>query len=282
MSGLPWFKCYPRDFNEGMVGLTLEERGAYVTILNLIYSRGGPIPEDAWWITSQLGCTKRNWTKVRAALIVKGKLYAVNFNGVDSLMNGRAADEIQKHFEISQKFSESGARGGRNSASKRSKNNSEPEATLEPASSQPQPRQIQKQITEPTTSNAREADWKTMLAEAAEAAGDMADLTRPAMHHVADLRALVEPSSGEPCTWGEVLDAIRMTAMRQRQKGKQIPSWSWVRSDALALRDKRLNAVNPEAAEVIPFRATGPPNDFAAQQAAVRAEARRRVLEDGQ
>lgn len=138
MSGLAWFKCYPRDFNEGMAGLTLEERGAYVTLLNLIYARGGPIPEDVWWITSQLGCTRRTWVKVRAALIVKRKMYAVNFNGDDCLMNARAADEILKYSEISQKFSAAGKRGGRNSTTKRSKNKGKSQARLKPGSSQAQ------------------------------------------------------------------------------------------------------------------------------------------------
>jgi len=142
MSGLAWFKCYPRDFNDGMAGLTLEERGAYVTILNLIYARGGPIPEDVWWLTSQLGCTKRTWVKVRAALIVKRKIYAVNINGIDSLMNERAAEEILKYSEISQKFAEAGKRGGSNSGTKRSKNNAETQARLKPGSSLGEPRLV--------------------------------------------------------------------------------------------------------------------------------------------
>lgn len=114
-----------------------------------------------------------------------------------------------------------------------------------------------------------------MIAEAKEAAGDAADLTRPAMHHAADLRQLIEPSSGEPCTWGEVLDAIAMVAMRQRAKGKLIASWAWVRDDAWALRDKRLTSAAPDVATVVPFRATGPPASFTDKIAADNAEARR-------
>lgn len=128
----PWFKCYPRDFNEGMVGLTLEERGAYITILNLIYARGGPIPEDSWWITSQLGCTARAWAKVRASLVLKRKLRAVEIDGEPHLTNPRAESEIAEREKLSRTFSDAGRNGGRKSKSKSNENNDESEARLKP------------------------------------------------------------------------------------------------------------------------------------------------------
>lgn len=277
MTGLPWFKCYPRDFNEGMERLTLEERGAYVTILNLIYSRGGPIPEDVWWITSKLGCTKRTWVKIRAALIIKGKIFALSYNGEDCLMNARAAEELEKHAETSRKYSEAGKKGGQNSRPKAGKNNDLAEAGLSDGLSRAEAIQISEPEPEATTTDAG-ADWRGMLEQAKEAAGDMADMTRPAMHHVADLRALVEPKSGEPCTWDEVLTAVGMTAMRQRTKGRPITSWAWVRDDALNLRDKRLTAANPAVAEVVHLRATGPPN-ITDRIAAERKESERIAFE---
>jgi uncharacterized protein YdaU (DUF1376 family) len=261
-----------------MVGLTLEERGAYVTILNLIYARGGPVPEDEWWITSQLACTKRAWLKLRAALILKGKLFAVSVNGAPSLMNERAADEIAQREEISESCSVRGVLGGHNSGVARRKNNSLAKQELQ--SCEAKPKRLQSTDTdteEPTTIDAR--DWRRMLTEAAEAAGDAADLTRPAMHHAADLKALIEPSTGEPCTWPEVLDAIAMTAMRQRAKRKPITTWAWVQSDAWALRDKRLNAAAPAVAEASPLRATGPPSSLTDRIAADNAESERRAFE---
>jgi uncharacterized protein YdaU (DUF1376 family) len=133
---LPWYACYPRDFNDGMIGLTLEERGAYITLLNLIYSRGGPIPEDAWWITSQLGCTTRVWTKVRAALLVKRKLFEVEIGGEPHLMNARADREIGERRENSKKFSEAGRKGGQNSRPKLREINARSEARLQPGLSE--------------------------------------------------------------------------------------------------------------------------------------------------
>lgn len=133
---LPWYACYPRDFNDGMIGLTLEERGAYITLLNLIYARGGPIPEDTWWITSQLGCTTRAWVKVRAALLLKRKLFTTELDGEPHLMNPRAEREIAERFETSKKFSDAGRRGGQKSRPKPKEINGVSEAPLKPGLSQ--------------------------------------------------------------------------------------------------------------------------------------------------
>lgn len=89
-------------------------------------------------------------------------------------------------------------------------------------------------------------DWRARLDEATAAAGDALDRTSTGLMHARDLRAFVDPASGEPCTWEEVMDAIRLCAARARTRGKPIRSWSWVKDDVLALRDKRLNAILPD------------------------------------
>lgn len=113
------------------------------------------------------------------------------------------------------------------------------------------------------------------MEEAKELAGDAADLTRPAMHHARDLRALVEPASGEPCEWDEVLDAVRMTCLRLANQGRKLPTWSWVSQDALALRDKRLAGLR-EPENVVRFDRGASLGDTLAAE---RAEARRIALE---
>lgn len=274
---LPWHARNHQDALDGMLMLTLEERGAYNTCLDLIYSRQGPIPDDARWLSGWMGVSLRRWATIRASLIVKAKLYEVNVNGTPSLMNQRAAIELENAAKRQRNLAEIGAKGGRKSAETRqdaNKNNGQGQADAQATVKL----YTETDTEQPTTSKARAPDWKAMWREATEAAGDAADLTRPAMLHVADLRALVEPASGEPCTWDEVLTAITLTAARQRAKRKPIASWSWVRDDAIALRDKRLNAVNPEVAEVVQLRQTGPPS-ITDRIAAESAEARRRVME---
>lgn len=123
MTGLPWFKCYPRDFNDGMMGLTMEERGAYVTILNCIYARGGPVHDDPLYFRAMLQCSGKAWSKVRAALIVKGRLFEVNLNGKPCLMDERAAEEIEENLKMRRELSERGARGGRKTQAALKENN---------------------------------------------------------------------------------------------------------------------------------------------------------------
>ena len=75
MGKLRWYKRDPNAALEGMMGLTLEERGAYNTLLDLIYSHEGSFPDDASVITRWLGCDPRVWRRIRTALINSGKLY---------------------------------------------------------------------------------------------------------------------------------------------------------------------------------------------------------------
>lgn len=136
------------------------------------------------------------------------------------------------------------------------------------------------QIEEPVVSyRASKAVWIERVEEAKATAGTSADLTAGAMHHAVDLRALVEPASGEPCTWDEVLAAIQLTAHRQARRGKLIRSWSWVADDAWSLRDKRLNAVAPAPVQGAAPTGGGRSNSFSDQLGADQTEARRRALE---
>lgn len=89
MGVLKWFKWDPRAALTGMMILSLEERGAYITVLNLIYARDGELADDEETICTWLRCTPRVWKRLRARLIVCGKLYV--HNGM--LHNSRADTE---------------------------------------------------------------------------------------------------------------------------------------------------------------------------------------------
>jgi hypothetical protein len=90
-------RWHPREHRkalDGMLMLTLEERGAYNTCLDLIYDREGPIPDDARWLAGWMGVSVRKWASIRSALIVKAKLFEVSLNGIPSLMGDRSCEEI--------------------------------------------------------------------------------------------------------------------------------------------------------------------------------------------
>jgi uncharacterized protein YdaU (DUF1376 family) len=260
-----------------MVGLTLEERGAYITILNLIYDRAGPIPEDAWWITSNLGCTTRTWVKVRAALIVKRKLYAVEIDGQPHLMNERADEEIGKLLDLHRTLSASGHRGGRNSTTKPNKNKEETQATLKPGLSQAQALQIQITDTEEEDANA------SLSAEADVAKKDAYppdfELAWKAYPHVTG-RSGKRKSHGY---WRRLPQAQR-TALpaaigRYARNGREPHNECGAPAMERWLRDEKfLDWLDPatEQPTVVPLR---PSNNLADQIAAQNAEARRIALE---
>lgn len=91
--GRPWYKRYPADFLSGTTQLTLEEKGAYSVALDLMYERGGPIPDDQRWIANVCGCGMRRWRQIRARLLTLGKL---NLTDDGRLANGRATYEMHR------------------------------------------------------------------------------------------------------------------------------------------------------------------------------------------
>lgn len=75
----------------GMLGLTLEERGAYNTILDLIYSRRNRLFNDDDDLRKWLACDVRVWKRIKASLIAKEKIY---IDG-EFIRNKTADDELK-------------------------------------------------------------------------------------------------------------------------------------------------------------------------------------------
>lgn len=112
MARRPWYKRYGGDFVLGTMSLSLEEKGAYSLCLDLIYDRGGPIPDDARWLAGVCGVSLRKWRSIRDRLIETGKL--VEKDG--HLMNARAGRELAERADEAEEHAENGAKGGRKRA----------------------------------------------------------------------------------------------------------------------------------------------------------------------
>jgi uncharacterized protein YdaU (DUF1376 family) len=84
------YSRYPSDFIGGIVGLGLELIGAYTVILDLIYDRGGPIPDDDFWLAGICGCSSRKFRSVKKALLAAEKLYIED----GKIGNRRAVQQI--------------------------------------------------------------------------------------------------------------------------------------------------------------------------------------------
>jgi uncharacterized protein YdaU (DUF1376 family) len=92
MAEIRWYKRDPTAALEGMATLTLEQRGAYNTILDLIYAKGGSVDDDSKFLSWWLKCDVRIWTRIRQVLLEQNKLYLCG----TTLRNGRADHEIEE------------------------------------------------------------------------------------------------------------------------------------------------------------------------------------------
>jgi uncharacterized protein YdaU (DUF1376 family) len=247
----PCLPLWIDDYDAATSHLTAAEDGVYGRLLRLAWRTPGcSLPNDPAWIARKIRLSVEDFETIAKPVLEE----------FFKVQRGRLTQKrLKAEYENISRKKTARQNAGKKGGDAKAQNNNDKEPSnatdlLGDTRAFPKP-EPDPEVVEPPISKAGEPVWKTMLEEAKAAAGDMADLTRPAMHHAADLRALVEPKSGEPCEWSEVLDAIRLVVIKQRQRDKPIQSWTWVRDDALALRDKRLNAANP-APNVIPIGAT--------------------------
>jgi len=89
---LRWYKRDPHAALDGMMELTLEERGAYNTVLDLIYARDGAVADDMRFLAGWCRCDIRVWKRIRERLLSLGKLYLAD----GMLRNSRADAEVDK------------------------------------------------------------------------------------------------------------------------------------------------------------------------------------------
>lgn len=152
MSGQPWYKRYPKDFIMGSLGMTLEEKGAYSMLLDLIYEHGKPIADEPRYISGVLGCSVKKWKTIREKLISLEKITVEN--GVIS--NFRANLELENSAKLHSKLVENGAKGGKKTAKKLqepSKNNDVDKAPLKPTCATQKPDTEKKEVKEDKSSS---------------------------------------------------------------------------------------------------------------------------------
>jgi len=114
MGQLKWYKRDPSAALNGMMELTLEERGAFNTVLDLIYSRDGNLPDDEHFIAGWLRVDVRIWRRIRASLITRGKLFVAD----GALRNERADAEVLAALSRVGSAREAGRASARSKASR--------------------------------------------------------------------------------------------------------------------------------------------------------------------
>jgi uncharacterized protein YdaU (DUF1376 family) len=108
----PFYKRFGGDFIMGTMDLTLEESGAYSKLLDMMYDRGGPIPDEPRWIAGFLNCSTRKWGQLRESLLAAGKLVQRG----DRLSNPRMERELELAEETHREAVKWGRLGGKKRA----------------------------------------------------------------------------------------------------------------------------------------------------------------------
>jgi hypothetical protein len=94
-----WYKRDPNAALTGMRGLSHDAKSAYNTIIDLLYSRDGDLPDDEHFLCVQIECRPQWWRRVRAELIAAGKIWV--------LPDGRLmANRVETVLKEAQNFSE--------------------------------------------------------------------------------------------------------------------------------------------------------------------------------
>ncbi len=74
MPKFPYYKRYTDDALTGMRELDLQQRGAYITVLDLIYEKDGDLVDDDRFLAGYLGVDIRVWRRLKRKLIELDKI----------------------------------------------------------------------------------------------------------------------------------------------------------------------------------------------------------------
>lgn len=94
-------KFYKRDPDRalaGMAELTLKQRGAYNSLLDLLYSRDGDVPDDDQRVARMICCHQHEWKAAKAQLMALGMVWSEN----GKLMALRVQETIREATEFAQ------------------------------------------------------------------------------------------------------------------------------------------------------------------------------------
>jgi uncharacterized protein YdaU (DUF1376 family) len=110
-----WYKHDPADFLGGVVGLNPEQRGVYITIIDLIYLHDGSIAANWYWIAGQCGCDVRVIKRIVGELVSRGKL---GLDAEGKVFNNRCTVELAVRKDRTAQATQAGRKGGLNRAAK--------------------------------------------------------------------------------------------------------------------------------------------------------------------
>jgi uncharacterized protein YdaU (DUF1376 family) len=225
---------YPRDFFEGTQEMSLELKGAYIMVLNLMYTRGGPVSDEPGFISRYVGCSVRKWKQVRDELVAMGKLHVQN----GMISNSRADEVLEKQRTYQDKQAENRTRPNKNNAE-------ETPARTTRAKSEPDTEVRDDLITAPAFdfSNVDGSDLDQLEAACRKwANGSLVQTAGPMV--LAPIVRLLKPNGGPTCTMDDVRNGIMKAAESLHRRGERV-NIAYFEKPILQARDERLRP-NPE------------------------------------
>lgn len=217
-----WYKRNPRAYYEGTRQLTLEERGAYCDVLDLIYMHEGNVPDDDKWMSHALHVSTRKWRALRTALIEAGKI-----ESVDGLIsNQRARAELEERANQRRTNSETALNRERTKRQKYEKPNEINES--EARSCTDIDIELDREKIETTTTvedkAARAPHWKAVADACMEAIGEAADPMAIGLVAVAEPLGWIAQGADLDL---DILPAIRALSAAKAKTGERISSWKY-------------------------------------------------------
>lgn len=103
---MKWYKHDPSAALAGMIGLTVEERGAYYTLIDLQYARAphGDVTDEL--VIKALAVRPQVWRRLKSSLIAKGKVREAD----GKLLANRVETEVQTAGKLIEKMADLRAR----------------------------------------------------------------------------------------------------------------------------------------------------------------------------
>jgi uncharacterized protein YdaU (DUF1376 family) len=119
---MKWYSRDPHRAIEGMIGLSLEDIGAYNLLLDHAYAREGDLPDDPQLIGCMLRVHGNRWLAIRARLLSAGKM---KIEGGKIVLNG-----VENTLKTARNFSETQRKRVGKRWEKSEKNNDNKEANI--------------------------------------------------------------------------------------------------------------------------------------------------------
>jgi uncharacterized protein YdaU (DUF1376 family) len=106
MGKLRWYKRDPEAALNGMAELSLAERGAYNTLIDLLYTRDGLVPDDDVLVARMMRCHWREWRTIKKQLIALHKVRVID----GRLMANRVTETLDEASKYAQDHGKEPAR----------------------------------------------------------------------------------------------------------------------------------------------------------------------------